>query len=340
MEITRLALRDFRNIAEAEIAPHPRFNVICGENGQGKTNLLEAMYWLSTLRPLRASRLRELVRWGEKATRVDGDVLDDGLVHRLTVEVRDGDRKASREGKAARAAQYFGALAVVMFTPDDVGMVRGSPELRRRFLDRAIFTGQPAHLNDVLTFRRALSARNRLLREGASGDLIDVYEATLATQAARLMAARRAYVAEIAPRFTEIVSAVAGAELKVTLTYRPSLNVDPVDDPEALHAAWSADRQRDRERGFTQRGPQADDLSFGLLDRSARNYASQGQQRAMVLALKIAEIQLLEERRRCTPSCCSTMCRASWIRGGTRGSSIFSGPSRARCSSRPPTQRF
>lgn len=301
MKVTRLALRDFRNFAEAEVRPHPRFNVLWGENGQGKTNLLEALYWLSTLRPLRASRLRELVRWGQKATRVEGDVLHEGLTHRLAVEVAEGDRRALREDKAIRAAQYFGALAVVLFTPDDVGMVRGSPDLRRRFLDRAIFTGRPAHLSTVLDYRRALDARNRLLREGAPDDLVDVYEVTLAQQAARLMAARRAYVAELAPRFAGIVGAVAGDELGVELSYRPSLGVEPEDDVGALHAAWSDDRARDRERGFTQRGPQADDLGFSLLDRSARNYASQGQQRAMVLALKIAEIQLLEQTRRCTP---------------------------------------
>lgn len=301
MKVTRLALRDFRNFAEAEVHPHPRFNVVWGENGQGKTNLLEAIYWLATLRPYRASRLRELVRWGEKATRVDGEVEREGLIHRLAVEVRDGERRALREEKQARATQYFGALAVVMFTPDDVGMVRGSPELRRRFLDRAIFTGRPAHLSTVLDYKRALDARNRLLRENAPDDLIDVYEVTLAQQAARLMSARRAYVERLAPRFAEIVAAVAGEELGVELSYRPSLAVDPTDDPDALYQSWAADRARDRERGFTQRGPQADDLALSLLDRSARNYASQGQQRAMVLALKIAEIQLLEEIRQCTP---------------------------------------
>lgn len=299
MKISRLALRDFRNIAAAEIEPHPRFNVVCGENGQGKTNLLEAIYWLSTLRPLRASRLRELVRWGQKTTRVDGTVELDGLEHRLAVAVEDGERRALREDKNTRAADYFGTLAVVMFTPDDVGLVRGSPDGRRRFLDRAIFTGRPTHLADVVAFKRALDGRNRLLRENAADALLEAYELTLANRAARLMASRRAYVEALAPRFAEIVGAVAGAELGVKLAYRPSLAVG--EEPEALFEAWVADRGRDRERGFTQRGPQADDLGFALLDRSARNYASQGQQRAIVLGMKIAEIQLLEERRQCTP---------------------------------------
>lgn len=298
MLVTRLALRDFRNFTEAELRPHPRFNVICGENGQGKTNLLEALYWLATLRPLRATRLRELVRWGQRATRVEGEVRRDGLDHQLAVEVREGERLALREGKNQKAAQYFGALAVVLFTPDDVGLVRAAPADRRRFLDRAIFTGRPAHLADVVAYRRALDGRNALLRDNAADALVEVYEHTLATQGARLMAARRAYVERLAPRFAAIVAAIAGEALAIELAYRPSLDHE---DADALAALWAEDRARDRDRGFTQRGPHADDLALSLLDRAARNYASQGQQRAIVLALKIAEIQLLEDQHRCTP---------------------------------------
>lgn len=304
MLVTRLTLCDFRNFSEAELRPHPRFNVICGDNGQGKTNLLEALFWLATLRPLRATRLRELVRWGQRATRVEVDVHHDGLDHRLAVEVREGERLALREGKNTRASQYFGALAVVLFTPDDVGLVRGSPADRRRFLDRAIFTGRPAHLADVVAYRRALDGRNALLRDHAADLLIGAYEAALATQGARLMAARRAYVERLAPRFAAIVAAIAGEALDIELTYRPSLDIDPADPAAAaaaLEACWAEDRAHDRDRGFTKRGPHADDLALSLLDRSARTYASQGQQRAIVLALKIAEIQLLEEQHGCTP---------------------------------------
>lgn len=310
MQVTRLALRDFRNFAAAEVRPHPRFNVLYGDNGQGKTNLLEALYWLATLRPLRANRLQQLIRWGHKSTRVDGEIRHDGLDHQLAVEVRDGERVALREGKQSRAAHYFGALAVVLFTPDDTGLVRGSPADRRRFLDRAIFTGRPAHLADVVGYRRALDSRNALLRDRADDTLVEVYEATLADHAARLMRARRAYIERLAPRFADVVHAIIGDELAIECGYRPSLGAEQLDTghgPDdatlaaALAAHWADDRARDRDRGFTQRGPHADDLTLSLLDRAARNYASQGQQRAMVLALKIAEIQLLEDQHRTTP---------------------------------------
>lgn len=298
MRVTRLTLRDFRNFADGDVRPHPRFNVIWGENGQGKTNLLEALFWLASLRPLRASRLRELVRWSRKETRVEGWVEREGLVHRLAVEVQGNARVARREGKQVRASDFFGVLAVVVFTPDDVGLVRGSPTGRRRFLDRAIFTGRPAHLADVLAYRRALDGRNRLLREGAPEALVEVFELTLAQQAARLMAARLAYIEALTPLFEEAMRSIGGAELGASLRYRPSLTGDGV---EALATSWAEERSRDRDRGFTQRGPHADDLALGVFDRSARIYASQGQQRAIVLALKIAEIQLLEARHRCTP---------------------------------------
>lgn len=295
MRLTHLDLRDFRNLAAVALDPHPRFNVLAGQNGQGKTNFLEAIYWLATLRPFRASRLRELVRWGAEAAAVRGQVESDGLTHRLEVRVVEGERQALRENKPVRAADYFGALAVVLFTPEDVGLVRASPVARRRFLDRAIFTSRPSHLGDVLAYRRALDSRNALLRQGAPPALFEAYEETLAVAGARLVNARAAYVERLAPRFADAFGAIAGPELQGEVRYRPSIEGEPGATAAGLAATWAEERERDRQRGFTQRGPHADDLDLRLLDRSAKAYASQGQQRAMVLALKIAEIRVLAE---------------------------------------------
>jgi DNA replication and repair protein RecF len=292
LHLTRLVIRDFRNLASVELAPYPRFNVLAGQNGQGKTNLLEALYWLATLRPLRTSRLREVVRWGAPGAHVGARVEADGLEHRLDVRVLDGDRVAQREGKTVRASDYFGALAVVVFTPEDVGLVGASPQARRRFLDRAVFTCRPAHLGDVLDYRRALDSRNALLRQNAPLTLVEAYEDALAAAGARLMKARAEYVERLGPLFAQSFAAIAGAEAEVR--YRASVDGD-------LAAHWAAERERDRQRGFTQEGPHADDLELRMLGRSARAYASQGQRRAMVLALKIAEIRVLTETAGVTP---------------------------------------
>ena len=294
MFIQRLSLRRFRNLTDVELRPSPRFNVIAGPNGQGKTNLLEGLYWLATLRPIRAVRLAELVRWGDTDNQVSAEIARLGLIHRVDVSVRHGERVARREGKKTTAAGYFGALAVVLFTPDDVGLVRGPRSDRRRYLDRAIFTGRPMHLAVVNEYRRALDGRNSLLRSGANTAVLAAYEQAMAPRAAELMHRRSEYVQALSSRFVEAFDGIIGEDLAVVLRYRPNVVCDaPIN--ETLANLWGEDRERDAERGFTQRGPHADDIEFRFLGRSARTYASQGQQRAMVLALKIAEIQLLAE---------------------------------------------
>lgn len=296
MHLERLDIRDFRNLEAVDLQPHPNFNVLAGPNGQGKTNVLGALYWLATLRPMRG-RLRELVRWKQKTAQVSGTVEQTGLVHRLAVRIKDGQRTALREDKPTKNAGYFGALSVVLFTPDDVGLVRGPPADRRRFLDRAIFTGRPGHLADVLAYRRALDARNALLRDGGPDALIETYEEVLAGHGARLAASRHAYIQALSPRFETAFSAIADAHLKGRLRYRQSIEGDAA----TLRDTWAAEREKDRNRGFTQRGPHVDDVAFRLLDRPAKAYASQGQQRAMVLALKIAEIEQLQADQQITP---------------------------------------
>jgi DNA replication and repair protein RecF len=299
--LSSLNARDFRNFQELSIEPNPQFNILSGDNGQGKTNLLEAIFWLGTLRPIRSNRLRELNRWTTRACRVAGSVHLDGLNHRLAVEFKEGVRQAYREDKKARSNDFFGALSVVLFTPDDVGLIRGAPERRRRFLDRAIFTGRPSHLDDFVNYRRALDARNQLLRDQGANDLLDVYEQTLAIIANKLIRSRLDFVEQLRPQFSENLATILGSEYPCTLKYKSSINLKGDDGVEHLSATWAADRERDRERGFTQRGPHADDINFQILGHSARTYASQGQQRSMVLAMKIAEIQLLKERNNQVP---------------------------------------
>ena len=295
MNLREIAWDGFRNLEPACVSLDPRFNVFAGDNGQGKTNLLEAAYWLATLRPLRAARLQELVRFGESRCAVEATVLEGGdLVHRLEARVEHGERLCRRERKTCRPSEYFGALAVVLFTPDDVGLVRAAPAERRRYLDRAIFTGRPAHLSEVLAYRRALEARNEALRIGEDVILQESFEEALAGPAARLVNARSEFVERLRPHFVQAFAGIAGEGMEPLLEYRPSLD-------EGYAESWAADRERDRQRGFTARGPHADDLGLGLLGRSARLYASQGQQRALVLALKIAEIRLLEALFGLTP---------------------------------------
>lgn len=301
MQVKHLCVQNFRNLSQVDLRPHQRFNIICGDNGQGKTNLIESIYWLATLRPFRTTRIRELIKWDSDSADVAAVVDAHGLEHRLSAEIKNGQRDAFREGKKVRSSQYFGALSVVLFTPDDVGLIRGSPENRRRFMDRAIFNGRQSHLDDCVTYRRALDSRNRLLRERAPDAMLDVYEQTLAQVGAQIIRSRAALIDSIEPLFIANIRAILGEEVAVSIRYKCSVSElgEPIEH--SLMTLWQEDRLKDRDRGFTQKGPHTEDLVISLFGHSARNYASQGQQRSMVLALKISEIQLLKERSKQIP---------------------------------------
>ncbi len=297
MRLRSLELRDFRNVVAASIEPSPRTTAIVGPNGQGKTNLLEAVYLLATLKPLRAARLPELVRFGAGRAELRGSFELSGAVRDIGVVIEDGERKAFVGGKAVRDLdEYFEGVSVVAFTPDDLGIVKGGPEGRRRWLDRATWGRFPSYLAEVRAYGKALRSRNRLLREGAALELVEAFDGPLARAGARLVARRRTFLAELHPRFVGALASVSDGALEGRVRYAPSWLEGAEAEPEieeALLRALHERAPRDRERGFTGVGPHADQPAMFLSGRPARSYASQGQQRALVLALKIAEIENL-----------------------------------------------
>jgi DNA replication and repair protein RecF len=298
VRLLRLAIRDFRNLAAVDLEPSPRATILLGENGQGKTNLLEAVYLLATLKPLRGARLAEVVRFGEERAQVAADFDGPGGVRRAAVLVQAGGRTAFLDGKPQdRLDAYFEGLAAVCFAPDDLLLVKAGPDGRRRFVDRAAFNRWPAVLGEVREFVRALRARNAALRT-APPDVETSFRTPLVRAAARLLVRRRALVEELAPRLAQAFAEISGPGAPAAvLSYRPSGGMEVQGGEEELAARLAevlATRlERDREKGFTSAGPHADDLALSLDGRTARLYGSQGQQRALVLALKIAEIENL-----------------------------------------------
>jgi DNA replication and repair protein RecF len=306
LKLLSLHIQDFRNLAAVELAPSPRTTVLVGQNGQGKTNLLEAIYFLATLKPLRATRLQELVRFGCHRAVVSAKFEGPGGERTLGVELGDGARTAYLDGKVQdRFDDYFEGLAAVAFTPDDLLLVKAGPEGRRRFLDRAAFNRWPAVLGEAREYVRALRARNAALRRG-DAEVEASFRAPLARAGARLLSRRLALVAELAPRVEAAFREISGpAAPAAALEYRAASGLR-TDVAEAelvarLEAALASRLDRDRERGFTSVGPHADDATLALGGKGARFYGSQGQQRALVLALKIAEIENLRAMLRRPP---------------------------------------
>lgn len=300
MRLLSLSCHTFRNLTSVTVTPSPRTTIAVGENGQGKTNLLEALYYLATLKPLRANTLKELVQFGAGRARVEGRFLLSGAEREVAVEVSHGTRTAYVDGKRAASLEaYFGGVSVVAFTPDDLSIVKGGPDGRRAFLDRSVFNRFPAYLQESREYARALKSRNRLLKDAAPRSHLTVWDETLARVGARLLVRRRALLAEVAPRARAAFATIGRIEAPASFAYEPEhLEVDFATAPEpalqaALSTALEARLPRDQDRGHTSVGPHVDDLELALGPHPARQYASQGQSRALVIAWKVAEIENL-----------------------------------------------
>jgi len=296
-----VSTRDFRNLADQRVALGRHSTVLFGANGQGKTNFLEACYLLCTLRPLRAHKLFELARIGsERPALVTGRFELPSGVREVEVEVAREGRTARVDGKPVRdPEELFGGLATVAFTPDDLAVVKGGPEGRRKLLDRAAQNRHPSHVSDARDYLRALRSRNELLRQGAEPALLASFDEPLAALGARVRARREEVLDEIRPHAQKAYAEVTRGEAALGIDYlaagRDSDDLaggGPSLQPRLLQALRRR-LVRDRERGYTSVGPHADDLALSLGEKPARLYASQGQSRALVLAFKIGEIENL-----------------------------------------------
>ena len=301
MLLLEVKTRDFRNLVEQSVTLARHTTVLFGANGQGKTNFLEACYLLCSLRPLRAHKLAELVRIGsERSALVAGKFDLPSGVREVDVEIGREGRNARVDGKAVRDPdELFGGLATVAFTPDDLAVVKGGPEGRRRLLDRAVQNRHPVHLADARDYQRALRSRNELLRQGADLALLASFDEPLARLGARLRTRREEILEEVRPGAESAFAEIARGEPPLLLSYLAAgRDSDDLAGGGALLEtrlleALRRRLPRDRERGYTSVGPHADDLGLSLGERAARLYASQGQSRAVVLAFKIGEIENL-----------------------------------------------
>ena len=300
MRVTALSIEHARNLGAVQLAPGPRFNVFYGDNGQGKTNLVETVYVLATLRSFRTSRLADVIARGAPAARLAARVVKDDLERRYQVTIEPSRRQVTLDGKTPRPlARYFGAFNVVLFAPEDLGIARGAPAERRRFVDRAVFARSPGFLELAQAYEKVLKSRNAVLRAAGDGDrkaldLLPVYDQQLAPLAVGIVDARQAYLGELRPRFEAAFAAITRTGLPVALDYVTAPEL-AARDATAILAGYQRDRGRDVGRGSTSLGPHRDDLLFRLAGEEAATYASQGQLRALVLAWKTAELDLLRE---------------------------------------------
>lgn len=302
LALRHLALRDFRNIERLDLDVPANGFALVGDNGQGKTNLLESIYYLHLLRSMRGARDRDIVRFGAAGFHVSGTAQDGGgSRHELSVGFeRAGGRKRVRVDGAepARMSDALGAVPSVIVSPGDVLLVAGSPSARRRYLDIALALTSRPYLAALQAYRATLARRNASLRDvarGGHGDArVAVWEPQLATHGAVLLAARRAWMESAAPEFARLCAAI-GERGDARMRYASALP-DTGDMATALLAALEQARANDVRRGVTSSGPHRDDVELTLEGRELRTYGSAGQHRTAAIALRMLEAATLRHR--------------------------------------------
>jgi DNA replication and repair protein RecF len=313
MHLARLTLHDFRSYAEVEVRFEPGAATLIGPNGQGKTNLVEAVDYVATLRSHRVATDAALVRSGAERAVLRVDAVRAGRHALIEVEITPGKSNRARVNRAAlpRTRDVLGLVRTVLFSPEDVALVKGDPAERRRFLDDLLVARAPRLAGVRQDYDRVLRQRNTLLktagaarRAGGTGALatLDVWDAHLSRAGAELLASRLALVDAIEPHvaasYAKVAAQTSEGRAQTGLAYKPSWEI-PADRPgrDVLAAALLAElaRRRDDEldRGVSLVGPHRDDLVLSIGDLPARGYASHGESWSLALALRLASFELL-----------------------------------------------
>jgi DNA replication and repair protein RecF len=307
MYVRRLELVDFRSYPRVVVEFGPGCSVLLGPNGIGKTNLLEALHYVSTLDSHRVALDAPLVRAGATGAVIRTEIVHSGrsLLVELSLEPGRANRARLNGAPTRRPREVLGALRMVLFAPEDLALVRGDPAERRRYLDDLLVARQPRYAGVRADYERVLKQRNALLRTAylarktgaGTQDLstLDVWDAHLAQHGAELMAARLELCAALGPHVAKAYGAVAAAKGAAALAYRPGVEGGPdrgslsVALAEALRNA----RPSEVDRGVTLVGPHRDDLTLTLGDLPAKGYASHGESWSFALALRLAAYELL-----------------------------------------------
>jgi DNA replication and repair protein RecF len=299
LAIESLSIRAFRNLTRVDVELGPRFNVVSGDNGQGKTNLLEAVYVVASSRSFRTSRLGDLVETGHDTASVHARLREGTTEREQSVGVRAGVRAVRIDGKRpATLAAYAVRTPTVAFHPGIVALSAGSGADRRRLLDRVALYRLPGSLADAEAYARALRARQRVLESrGATAADLDDWEALAVHHGLALCDAREGAAKLVGPAAERAFASIGPTGLPLTVAYAANAPRDPA----SFRALLAQSRGRDRARGSATWGPHRDDLALALGGRPVRGMASQGQHRAVVLSLELAEIEVIAAARGVCP---------------------------------------
>ena len=295
MYISSLELADFRNIISLHMDFSRGTNILYGENAQGKTNILESLYMVSTTKSHRGVRDRDMIRFGMEEAHIRSMIMKGGIDYRIDMHLRKNKSKgiAINGQRIKKASELIGLLHIVFFSPEDLGIVKNGPAERRRFMDMELCQLDASYLHNLNQYNKTVENRNRLLRDMYQfpelQDTLSIWDAQLVNYGRQIIESRRSFITDLNEIVEEIHAKLSGNREHLIICYEPNTEAD--DFEEKLLRS----RERDIHMKMTSVGPHRDDFSFLDGEIDLRRYGSQGQQRTCALSLKLSEIDLVKK---------------------------------------------
>ncbi|MGI6751706.1 MAG: DNA replication/repair protein RecF [Anaerovoracaceae bacterium] len=299
MYFNKLSLRGFRNYVENTVEFHPKINIITGKNAQGKTNLLEGLSLMSMGKSFRTGRDNEMIGFDMESCRVVANFTKDGLEREIQIELNRGGKRIRVDGiPKEKNADLLGNVYLVVFSPEDLKIVKEDPEKRRRFMDRELCQIRPMYYRNLGRYKKALIQRNNLLKKGNVRSVeIEPWDDILADYGTKLIGERRDFINKLNRISKDLHYRITGGKERLDLVYESSI---PLEDSVAEQritflSILDKERSKDAIRGSTGFGPHRDDIKLSVDGIDVRHFGSQGQQRTAALSLKLAELGIINE---------------------------------------------
>lgn len=297
MILKSLTLKNFKSYKAETFSFQDRFNLIIGENAQGKTNLLEAIHFLLRFKPFKPLRSEEIISFGATECRLKGEIVSDAGFDEINIFLDQNHKTLKLNNKIIyRTSQVSGRYSVVTFLPADIELVKGSPQVRRRFFDSIISSFDPLHLKDLKQYQRALSQRNAILAKNhsISYDRIELWDGQLVEKGSRIISRRLETINKMKPFLDEIYKNTSGTEQKAGVNYECGLELTK-DVEQSFREGLRQNFEKDKRRLHTTAGPHRDKIAFTISEKDATVYSSQGEAKNLALALKASEIRIIQK---------------------------------------------
>lgn len=301
MILKSIALNHFRNYSDMFLEFDKGTNILYGDNAQGKTNILEAVYVSGTTKSHKGSKDKELIQFGQEESHIRTVVERDGLDYQIDMHIKKNKPKGIAINKAPikKASELFGILNIVFFSPEDLNIIKNGPSERRRFLDMELCQLDRIYLYHLTKYNKILNQRNKLLKDinfrPELADTLSVWDVQLIEYGKKIINSRNKFIERLNEIVPDIHRNISGNRENLILHYEPNVKEDEMESELLKNQA------RDLKFGMTSIGPHRDDMCFNIQDVDIRRFGSQGQQRSCALSLKLSEIELVKQSIRETP---------------------------------------